>query len=409
MSNTNTTINLNDTQNLDAKKNNSNKSSSSSSLLSSSSSQNTSSVGGLGSYITSIVSVVITIIIYFIFGAITLYECKLAQSNILPTDLECYPYTETRPQIQQIVTNIFITNTDPQESVKLGFPYDKYNSKSKLLDMFRKYKEMSNSSFFLNYFISIFEGLINFSNNALNSYYNLLNGTPELFIVLLGPIISLFYFCVVPFVGLFVIIYYYFSSMKWFFKENVNTNSNNNANWKDINLLEPFRYGSAWFLVFVFFILFWVLLFTFMPLIPFIVFYMCIFFSLGYKGEINNEKVSLGHIIKNIFKHYKLTIMIIFTIFIIVSAFSNLGTTAGVFSIITVVLIYFNIIPIKIFQAYVPPNLTPVTSFDQAEKKCSPISNKPKSLLENIQNFFDIQKGGRLTKELKKLSKKMQS
>jgi len=397
MSNTNTTINLNDTQNLDNKKQQAN---------TTTSSQN---ISGLGGYITSIVSIVVTLIIYFIFGAITLYECKLAQSNILPTDLECYPYTETRPQIQQILTNIFITNTDPQESVKLSFPYDKYNSKSMLLDMLRKYKEKSNSGFFFNYFISILEGLINYSNNALNSYYNLLNGTPELFIVLLGPIISLFYFCVVPFIGLFVTIYYYFSSMKWFFKENVNTNSNGDANWKDVNLLDPFRYGSSFFLVFMFFILFWVLLFTFMPLMPFVVFYMCFFFSLGYKGEINNEKVSLGHIIKNIFKHYKLTIMIIFTIFIVLSAFSNLGTTAGVFSILTVVLIYFNIIPIKLFQAYAPSNLSAVTSFEQAEKKCSAVSTKPKSFLDNMQNFFDIQKGGRLTKELKKLSKKMQS
>jgi hypothetical protein len=396
MSNTNTTINLNDTQNLDAKKQQAN---------TTPSSQN---ISNLGSYLSSLVSIIITLVIYIIFGAITLYECKLAQSNILPTDLECYPYTETRPQIQQILTNIFITNTDPQQSVKLGFPYDKYNSKNMLLDMLRKYKEKSNSGFFFNYFIAILEGLINYSNNALNSYYNLLNGTPELFIVLLGPIISLFYFCVVPFIGLFVTIYYYFSSMKWFFKENVNTNSNGHANWKDVNLLDPMRYGSSFFLVFIFFILFWVLLFTFMPLMPFVVFYMCFFFSLGYKGEINNEKVSLGHIIKNIFKHYKLTIVIIFTIFMVISAFSNLGTTAGVFSILTVVLIYFNIIPIKLFQAYAPSNLSAVTSFEQAEKKCSAVSTKPKSFLDNMQNFFDIQKGGRLTKELKKLSKKMQ-
>ena len=45
---------------------------------------------------------------------------------------------------------------------------------------------------------------------------------------------------------------------------------------------------------------------------------------------------------------------------------------------------------------------------EQAEKKCSAVSSKPKSFLDNMQNFFDMQKGGRLTKDLKKLSKKMQ-
>jgi hypothetical protein len=151
MSNTNTTINLNDTQNLDAKKQQAN---------TTPSSQN---ISNLGSYLSSLVSIIITLVIYIIFGAITLYECKLAQSNILPTDLECYPYTETRPQIQQILTNIFITNTDPQQSVKLGFPYDKYNSKNMLLDMLRKYKEKSNSGFFFNYFIAVY--LITLSEN----------------------------------------------------------------------------------------------------------------------------------------------------------------------------------------------------------------------------------------------------
>ena len=398
--NTNITTNANDTQNLDQKQQQKNN------TASSITSQN---MGSIGTYLSSIITTVITIIIYFILGAITLYECKLAQSNIVPTDLDCFPFTENQLEIQKIVTNIFITNTDPQESVKLSFPYDKQNAKNGLLDMFRKYKEKPNSNFFMNYFISILEGLISYSNNALTGYYNLLNGTPEMFIVLLGPIISLFYFCVVPFIGLFVTIYYYFASMTWFFKENTNTTLSGQAKWSDVNLLDPFRYCGAFFLVCVFFILFWVLLFTFIPILPFIVFFICLFSSLGYRGEINNEKVSLLHIIKNIFKHYKVTLMVIFTIFILLFAFSNLGTTAGVFSIITLVLIYFNIIPIKIFEAYKPSNLTPVTSYEQAQKKCVIRNRKPKTFLDNIQNFFDIQNGGRLTKDLKKLSKKMQS
>lgn len=389
----NDSSNINDTENLDKKK------------QSTTTSKNT-STSNIIVYLKSVLHTIVLLIIYFILGAIVLYECKLAQSNILPTDLECYPYTETYPEIQKIFTNIFVTNTDPQESVKLSFPYDKYNSKYGILDMFRKYKEKHDSNFLVNYFILILEGLIGYSNNALSAFYNFLNGTPEIFIVLFGPIISLFYFSLVPFFGLFVLIYYYFYAMKWFFKENANTSSTGKPNWKEVNLLDPFRYFSSYFLVFVFFILFWVLLFTFMPLIPFIIFFICLFSSFGYKGEINNDKVSLSHIIKNIFKYYKLTIVIIFTIFIVLSAFSNLGTTAGVFSILVVVLMYFNIIPIKLFEANKPTNLTPVTSFEQAEKKCTAAPSKPKSFLNN---FFDVQKGGSLSKELKKLNKKLYS
>lgn len=53
-----------------------------------------------------------------------------------------------------------------------------------LLDMFRNYKENPSSNFFINYIIAILEGLICYSNNAITGFFNLLNGTPELFIVL---------------------------------------------------------------------------------------------------------------------------------------------------------------------------------------------------------------------------------
>ena len=387
-------INTNDTQDLDNKKKEQSKPSSQ-------------SAGNIVIYLKSIIKTIVYIIIYLIFGAIVLFECKLAQANILPTDLECYPYTETNPTIDKIATNIFVTNTDPQESLKLSFPYDKSNTKNMLLDMFRKYKQNPSSSFFINYIIAILEGLICYSNNAITGFFNLLNGTPELFIVLCGPIITLFYFCLVPFFGLFVLMYQYFAEMKWLFKENANTSSNGKPNWKEVNLLDPTRYGSSFILVFVFFILFWVLLFTFMPLIPFIIFFICFSSSLCYKGEMNNKEVSLAAIIKSIFKYYKLTIVIIFTIFIVMSAFSNLGPIAGAFSIVVVVLMYFNIIPIKLFDAYKPTNLTPLVSFDQAERKCVKGPSKPTSFLNKFQNFFDSQRGGNLTKELKKLNKKL--
>ena len=72
------------------------------------------------------------------------------------------------------------------------------------------------------------------------------------------------------------------------------------------------------------------------------------------------------------------------------SAFSNLGPIAGAFSIVVVVLMYFNIIPIKLFEAYKPTNLTPLVSFDQAERKCVKGPSKPTSFLNKFQNFFII-------------------
>lgn len=386
-----------DTQQLDEKKQD---------QKSSSATTSTKGIQNIGTFLLSVFFTILLIVGYLIFGSIILYECKLAQANILPTSLECYPYTETYPQIQKSLTNIFITNTDPQESVKLAFPYDKYNTKNIILDAFRKYKEQPKSNFFINYIIANLEGLINYSNNALTAFFNLLNGMPEILIIILGPIISSLYFGLVPIIGIFVFIYNYFFEMKWFFKENTNTNTNSKPDWSDVTLLEPVGYGSALFLVFIFFILFWILLFTVTPMIVILVFYVCLFATFGYKGEIDNKKVTILTIIKDVFKYYKVAISVVFSIMIVISAFGNLGTLPGVFSILTVLLIYFNFIPIKIFESIKATNVTALSSFEQATKICNETIKPPKTFFENVENFFNI-KGGGIGKELKRINRKM--
>lgn len=359
-------------------------------------------------YLLSVFVIILTVVGYFIFSSIILYECKLAQSNIVPTNLECYPYTENYPEIQKIFTNIFLTNTEPQNSVKLSFPYDKYNSKNILLDMFRKYKEQPKSNFFINYIISILEGLINYSNNALVTFFNFLNRMPEILIIILGPILSAIYFSLSPLIGIFVFVYYYFFEMKWFFKENTNTNANAKPIWSDVNLFETTKYGIAWLIVFIFFILFWILLFTVTPVLSIAIFYMCLFMTFGYKGEIDNKKASIFTIIQETFKHYKVTLTTILTIMILLITISNLGLLSGVFAIVTVILIYFKFIPMNIFESIQATNVSPLSSFEQAVKKCNFTSkNYPITFFELFDNFFDNKKGGGIGRELKKLNKKL--
>ena len=58
-------------------------------------------------FIISIIATLIVIILYFSLGGLIIFACKLAQSNILPTDSRCYPYTNSKPDIKSIQTNIF--------------------------------------------------------------------------------------------------------------------------------------------------------------------------------------------------------------------------------------------------------------------------------------------------------------
>lgn len=369
-------------------------------------------VNSLWSTIILILISLAAIICYFCLSSAILFSCKVGQSNIIPTNMNCFPFTENKPNIQEIYTNIFITNTDPQESVKLQFPYNDNNSKNFILDSLRKYKNSPKSVFILNYLISILEGLINYNNNALNLFLNMLNKLPEILIVLFGPILYMIYLIFVQIFGFFVSIYYYFSSMSWFFKMNTNTNNNSKAKWENTSILDPIRYGLSIFLVFVFFIIFWILLFTCFPILPIITLYISVFSILGYVGKINEKNMNIINVTKEFFKFYKFTVSSIIAITIILITFSLMGIEGGLISLLVVFLIYFGIIPLGIFKSISPENLTKVTSFEQAKKDCNASGNNNNNLLSNIPiigNLISPQKGGNFSKELKKLSKKLQN
>jgi hypothetical protein len=118
----------------------------------------------------------------------------------------------------------------------------------------------------------------------------------------------------------------------------------------------------------------------------------------------NDKKISTFTVIKEVLKYYKLTIVGIISFFVIALAFSKLGILPGIFSIITLGLIYWGIISINIFKPITETNLSPSVSYEQATKKCSVAKSK-----ENkhgfLYNLLIGQKGGDITKELKKINK----
>ena len=81
-------------------------------------------ISNIGGFILTVVVLFIIIGIYYGYSSLILYACKLGQSNILPTDIHCFPYEETKPNIQPIKTNIFPTFGEPPLSMKMSFPYN---------------------------------------------------------------------------------------------------------------------------------------------------------------------------------------------------------------------------------------------------------------------------------------------
>jgi len=191
--------------------------------------------------------------------------------------------------------------------------------------------------------------------------------------------------------------------MDWFFKQSV-VNAEEKAIWKYVTMFHPMEYMCAIFFVFLFCILFWGLLLG-LPVLPFITICLCIFSGLNYSGVMNNKPAICLTVVKELFKTYKITLMTIFSIFVITSAFANLGNIAGIFSIITLFLIYWGIITIDLFHANKENGLTALSSYEQAEKICNFKNHKTKHGW--LYNWVIGQEGGEISKKLKKIGKNL--
>lgn len=354
------------------------------------------------SFLSFVIILFICIVIYYTESGLLVYGCKLAQSNILPTDVHCSPYTDIKPSIQSIQTNIF---TAGDQSMKLNFPYNEYNSQNYILDMFREYKNEPNSNFLANYLISMIESIIHFNYSALNKIFNVLNGVPEFIIVLFGPILFAFISTILFIFDHLYFIYLWFAKMGWFFKTNANDSTTGNPQWEDVTIISPFNYGCAIGLVILFVIIFFFAL-PFISIISSLSMLFCILSCISYQSILNSKNVSAIQIIQDIFKYYKTTIMGTFSFFVIVSAFSNLGIVSGIFSIIVLLLIYFGTISIDLFNPIKKDNLSPLVSFTQAKKTCS-YKESAREKHGLLYNLLFGQKGGTIVKDIKELGKRL--
>lgn len=356
-------------------------------------------------YLTSILSIFMVILLYFAGSSLTLFVCKLAQSNILPTEYNCFPYTDNKPTIQPIKTNIFTTFTDPEMSMKLQFPYDEFNSTNKLIDLFRTYKHKSDSHFFPNYIIAIVEQLISFNYSAINTIMNSLNGLPEPLIVALGPIIVGCLFAIMTVVNTLYTAYLWFCNMSWFFKTNTNDSGEGMPEWSDVTFTTPLNWCLAIGLVVLFILLFF-LGFGLVSLVSFAILCYCCLTCIMYKSVLNDKKMTSLGIIKEVLKYYKSGVVGMTSFFVIALAFSKLGVVPGIFSVIILALMYWGIFSSDLFKPIPESNLTPSVRYEQAAKKCA-FSKSKKTQHGFLYNMLIGQKGGSITHDLQKLSKQL--
>ena len=363
-------------------------------------------LSNIGNFLSSVVALFLVVTIYYTGSGLLLYVCKLAQSNILPTDVHCSPYTDSKPNIQQIETNIFSTGGDSPLSIKLSFPYDEYNSKNYILDMFREYKNEPKSNFLANYLISIIEIVLNFNYLTFNKVLDMLNlWVPEIVLVVLGPLIVAVISAIIFIIDHIYLIYLWFAQMGWFFKTNTNNSGTGNPIWEDVTFISPFNYGCAIGLVILFAILFFFSL-PFISILAGLSMSWCIFSCISYKAKMGGKTITALPIIKSTFKYYKNIIMSIISLFVVLNAFSILGAVPGFISMSILALIYFGIISIDLFNSSSKENLSPAVSDTQATRTCS-FKEPTKEKHGLLYGLLFGQKGGNITKEIKEIGKRL--
>lgn len=349
-------------------------------------------------FFKSLITLTLHILLSIVIGSLIIYSCKVSQSNILPTDSNCFPYTDSVPIVKPINININLKNIQGELlSEKIKFPYET-NSSNTILNFLRKLKLSPNTFGLENYFISIVEKIIAFDYNAYNIFYNTLNSAPEILIAFIGPIVTFFYTIILSLINIVYLSYLWFANLSWLFQQNENRSGTGSPIWEPITILQPINYFTSILLSILFICLFFISLTTVIPFLSLTSIVLSLITIISVVGVNNdNIKYNVFNCIKDNLKYRKKTIMTLLSIAIIILTFIHFGTPLGIISTITILLLYFNIIPLSLFTDITPKNLSELASYKQATKKCnyeyknntSTKNNSTKNPIQEVGNVIE--------------------
>jgi hypothetical protein len=363
-------------------------------------SQNSKNSSNMKSFLTSTLSQIITLFLLILIGSIILFNAKVAQSNILPANLECSPYTGVKNVIDGLnaMININVLKTgDEILSEKIFFNKDAKENK-KFFDFFSQYhKHLDKSSGFVLYFSKIFWDLFTDDLSKLNILHNFINSNcSESVIVFLLPIIAIILLFGFGFYNIVYIWILFFTNLKYLFTNYKETETN----WLSL---------MSWFKIFVLFIFSFVILFIFSPVVAVIIAFMSIIAPLLLSANLftgkekdDSEAYSFSHSLRDIFKYKINIVMYILSFLIILNANSALGSYGAFVALVSFVLLYvFSSIykqPVADSNGFFTSGLS---SYEQTKIICEAMKLKKEGgLADTISDF--IKSGGGNSKNRKK-------
>ena len=328
-------------------------------------------------YATTLFRQLFTFGIMIVIGTTMVYSGKVAQANILPTDINCFPYTNLTPTIERVDIDINIVKTkDGVFSTKLEFDQAK-NMKimeEGFLGFLKRMTENKDSGHFYLYISSLFQGVI--SNNLyMNTvYYNVLNSTfSESIMLFLLPHFNIFWFMFTFIINFFYIMYSWFKNLHLFYSEKTVVNDKTvwqlgESMWSFSNVFKTMFMIFVAFIVFVSFGIGMIIPFTTLITSIYSIL-MPMFMEANVKGR--GKPYTFSSALLDVFKYKISIIMYIITYYIISGTYSNFGSTAtGISFVAFIILLFFT----SIYKAYKPTAKDTATfgwgNYKQANKAC---------------------------------------
>jgi len=337
------------------------------------------------------------IISFVLVGSIGLYICKIAQANVLPDNINFYPFGDKIKSVEQIPVNINIVKVyglmglgfflgqkpEKEESTKLVFnskEVDESYNKGIIGFLNSLKTNPERSSYFGLYINDVITPLIANNNWIINKLFGFLNQyLPESFIIILFPMIAVILLTLMLFANIFLCFFYQIIKWSAFFQDkNV---KNNKVFWK-----EPFTYFRPWrsFVLFLYCIF---LFFPVLSILPFFTTFYSIFSPLGINGNILNTNINYGFssFIKDVILYKSQLYLILLTFGLITQSSLYLGTNGLIGCIIGILIVFF------CFHLY--------NQFIPKENKY-----ETEGLVPTKQAKVDVYKGGSIKKN-KKINK----
>ena len=341
---------------------------------------------GPGAFASSLFTTIWKLGINILVGTLVLYISRVSQTNLLPTNIACAPYTDIAQNIEKILVDINIIKTTDINgnaktySTKLTFPVDKNLDmiKNGVLSKLRLMKSGPDANVYTLYIATILQTLIANYFSITNTALNFLNSFfTETLLIFFGPLCAFFIYLFAGIVNFFYLIILWFYNISLLFSEKT-SNAGDKTTWKSGEMFGYFNWMWSFLYIFIFVLLFFTLGISFIiPITSLCISLFCIFFPLSLTAKYNNSEKTYGMLdmIKNVLKYKMSIIMIILSIYIISIASSTLGTQYAVSALVICLILkflpVFNFLNIYNNHKQTPYFTEGLGNFTQAVKTCN--------------------------------------